>query len=511
MRRYIYRTVGIFGVLLSVAAALSAGSCAADMSAAAPDGRRTGVVRIGASIENVTETRAQGSKDIESGTYYMTYPNFADNETHGVCSVTFYDGIGVTTTSDNKELMWDDVGPLTYDDALTNFFLDNVVPPAHVSDPNETEITFTDDYHPFDAAVYDGDGGYNDLLWGYAFVNLRTKEEINIGIHHYMSRISVIVTVDNSLEDVEAIDFSKGSVKITNVVTKGESYTRTTGIINLGDNPDYTDLELAKEGGWEDVRDEENPRISYYQTKNFVIPPQALRTDDKRPRLVLDVPQPNGGVRTYSGVIPGVMMVDGSPATMAFDREKNLTLKVKISQDLRYIESIVAYVQDWVDKGSFLVSADNVYIGSHEDLMNLIKIYPAKDDDEISKYGYHHTYDGKDEWSFNIVNDLSVEMHRPIFIDEVKGKMAAPLPDFSFDITSHTFSIVDRETGKYADFGSHNTTDYEAAREAEQVLHDLLRKGTVPVLDKEGYTESDNEDDKEGDDEDDKEGDDETN
>ena len=473
MKGYKYGIRNVLKALLPVAALLSVGSCIADREAAESDGRRTGTVRIGAYLEEATETRAQGAAAIQSGTYYMTYPNYSDRNTHSVCTVNFYDGVGVTTTSENKELKWTDVGSLTYDDTQTNFFLDNVAPPA--GEPNATEILFTDAYHPFDAAVYAGDKGYNDLLWGYAFIKLgASNTDINIGIHHYLSRVSVIVTVDNTLENTQAIDFEKGSVKITNVITKGKSYSRTTGSINFADEPVYEDLELAVEGDWGSVTpDETTSGITYYQTKNFVLPPQALRTDERRPRLVLDVPQPDGSIRTYSGVIPRVMMVDGSPATMAFDKEKNLTLKVKISQDQLRIESIVAYVQNWVDKGTFLVSAYNGAINSYEDLLELIKLYPEQDEDAIGAYGFHHTYGGKNEWSFNILADLTIN------IEDVKGKMAEPLPDFRFDLTSHTFTLIN-ETGKEATFGTPDTADSETAQEAAKILHDLLRLGTVP-------------------------------
>ena len=477
MRLCKYRIIGIFKVPFLIAAFLSACSCTADREGPASGDRRTGEVRIGAYIDEIAGTRAQGFEYIDSGTYWMTYPNYDNNTTHSVCKVNFFGGFGVTTTWANKELKWENVGSLTYDDALTNFFLDNVAPPEGI-DPNTTEIVFTDDWHPFDAAVYAGDGGYNDLLWGYTFAKLNnTTEDINIGIHHYLSRVSVIVTVDNTLEHAQEINFGKGSVRITNVVKKGLSYDRTNGSIALG--PDYEDLDLAVEGDWESVDpDETDPRITYFQTKNFVLPPQPLRTDEMRPRLVLDVPQPDGTIRTYSGVIPRVMIVDGSPATMAFDPEKNLTLKVKISQDQLRIESIVAYVQDWVDKGSFRVSADRAGIFSTADLTDLIDIYKKQDYDELTRYGYRHvSADGTVTWSFNIFT-------QPRVPESAAGKMGKDddgngLPDFSLDMTPHYFYL------EYADgtermFGSYDPKDLEASRNAARLLHDLLRDGTVP-------------------------------
>ena len=475
MRLYGHSIREIFGVLLAVAGFVSAVSCVAEREESLkPGGRRTGRVYLGAYFEDVVESRAQDSKVIESGTYYMTYPNFSDKTTHSVCTVNFHEGFGVTTTWNNKELKWEEVGSLTDNDVITNFFLDNVAPPASV-DPNATVIPFTDEYHPFDAAVYDGDGGYNDLLWGSAIADLYTTAEINIGLHHYMSRVSVVVTVDNTLGNAQEIDFEKGSVKITNVVKKGVSYNRTNGSISLGDTPGYDDLELAVKGDWESVsKDETEPNISYYVTKNFVLPPQSLRTDEMRPRLVLDVPQPDGTSRTYSGVIPRVMMVDGSPATMAFDPEKNLTLKVKISQDRLRIESIVAYVQDWVNKGSYIVSANSSSILSLEDLMNLIAIYQEQEYEEIKKYGYLDTSsDGEPFWNFNIFADPTIE------VEAVQGKMGEPAPDFRIDMSAHRFTLVYSDGTKRI-FGSYDPLDREASGRAAAILHDLLRDGTVP-------------------------------
>ena len=464
---------GIFGVLLMIAAFVSAVSCVAEReNGAKSDGRRTGEVHLGAYVEDVAETRAQEAEYIESGTYYMTYPNFEDKYTYSVCTVNFYDGFGVTTTWNSKELKWEEVGPLTYNDLLTNFFLDNVAPPD-ADNPNATEIVFTESYHPFDAAVYDGDGGANDLLWGYAFVDLYARGEINIGIHHYMSRVSVVVTVDNTLDNAEGINFDNGSVKITNVIKKGTSFNRTNGRISLGDS--YEDLELAVEGDWEKVEEDEmNADISYYRTRNFVIPPQSLRTDERRPRLVLDVPQADGTSRTYSGVIPRVMMVDGSPATMAFDPEKNLTLRVKISQDRLRIESIVAYVQDWVNKGSFLVSANRASIVSQEGFENLLEVYPDGDYDQIKEFGYLDTTPaGEPFWSFNIFTELTLECKA------VAKKMAEPLPDFKFDMTSRRLTLIYSD-GKKRMFGSYDPSDHAASDKAAQILHDLLRYGTEP-------------------------------
>lgn len=463
----------IFGALLVVAAFVSAVSCVAEREDDPKSGgRRTGAVRLGAYLEDVAQTRAQEGKAITSGIYYMTYPNASDLNTYSVCTVNFHDGFGFTSTWENKDLKWEEVGALTTSDTHTNFFLDNVAPPDE-NNPHATEIFFTESYHPFDAAVYDGDGGPNDLLWGSTLVDLYTSADISIGLHHNLSRVSVIVTVDNTLTGTQEIKFDQGSVKITNVIKKGKSFNRTNGRVSLGD--DYEALELAVDGNWKSVsKDETEPNISYYTTQNFVLPPQALSTGEMRPRLVLDVPQSDGTIRSYSGVIPRVMMVDGSPATMAFDPEKNLTLRVKISQDKLRIESIVAYVQDWVNKGSFVVSANSAGILSDKDFLDLLAVYQTGVYNDIRQFGYLDTSsDGEAIWSFNIFTELRLDY------DEVQGKMGPPAPDFRFDMTTWRFMLTYPDGTKRV-FGSYEPSDREASSKAAKILHDLLRDGTLP-------------------------------
>lgn len=417
-------------------------------------------IRVRAAVTQTQETRAyQDQGVINTGHYYMTYPNASNNFTYSVCNVNFFDGYGVTTTQDGLELKWQEIGPLTYDINQTVFWLDNV--PMQADDPNATVITFTDSYNPFKAGVFDQVEGTNDLLWGYAHIPMESPDEINIGIHHYMSRVSVIVTVDNSNEYAEAIDFKKGSVKLTNIIPKGVSYDRTTGMINLGDEPEHEDLYLANGGDWASITtDEENPGISYFQTQSFVLPPQQL-SDTDRPRLVLDVPQTDGSIRTYSGVIPSVMLVNGSPAKMAFEVEKNLTLKVKLSQDLLYIETIFAYVQDWINKGTHLVTGSQAGVYSDSDFRNLMNAYADRDENELIHYGFKTG----DVWTFDIFNNLTLDEK------DIARRMAEG-PDFKLDLTSHTLTINMTD-------GTVLNYDAENSAEAATVLYNLLRYGTV--------------------------------
>lgn len=454
-------------VLLALFAASAVSSCAGEKDLPSGSDAGNGTVRVAATIFQTQDTRAdegqypyQDYGPIINGHYYMTYPNKSDNNTYSVCDVNFYDGHGVTTTNSGYELKWQEVGALTYDDTQTVFWLDNV--PRLESDPNATLIPFTADYNPFVAGVFDDKYGTNDLLWGYAHIPVETKGEFYIGIHHYMSRVSVIVTVDNSNDNAEKVDFSKGSVMISNLVHEGVSYNRTTGSIDLGPNPAYKNLYLTQNGDWGEVSNDPQAKgITYFQTKNFVLPPQTLRTDDLRPRLVLDVPQSDGSIRRYSGVLPRIMLVNGTPANLAFDPEKNLTLKVTLSQDLLYIVSIYAYVQDWVDKGTHIVTGNQAGIYSESDLANMITAYNENNEDELIHYGTK--FNG--EWVFDIFGNLEIEE------TAFAGSMANG-PEFKFDLTSHTLTIIKSD-------GKEVTFEAEEEEEAAQALYNLLRNGTL--------------------------------
>ena len=446
------------------------------------------VVRISASLAPMVESRAyQEQGTIESGQYFMTYPNYPENATHSVCTVNFHDGFGVTTTQNGKELKWMEVGSLTYDTELTNFFLDNVPPPE--DNPNATTVPFTDKYNPFVAGEFDNVEGKNDLLWGYIQPKLNTTEEINIGIHHYMSRVSVIVTVNNSSENANKILFDKGSVKISNVVHEGVSFNRLNGTIDLGPEPEYKDLVLTDGGDWQSITpDEERQGIVYYQSKNFVIPPQELRTDIDRPRLILNVPMEDGSIRSYSGVIPRIMFVNGVPANLGFDPEKNLTLKVKLSADLLKIEEVVAELQDWIDKGTFILSGARSDVKDQKELYELIDLYNNLEDElDLRKFGFYE--DGL--WKFDLFTIIRLyegDDSHYMYIDEdaVFDKLAGSMadgPDFRFifgyddlwiywnDGTSTAYRSVPGEDGSHA--SSTNLV-------ADEILYQLLRNGVKP-------------------------------
>ena len=446
------------------------------------------VVRISASLAPTVESRAyQEQGTIESGQYFMTYPNDPENATHSVCTDNFHDGFGVTTTQNGKELKWMEVGSLTYDTELTNFFLDNVPPPE--DNPNATTVPFTDKYNPFVAGEFDNVEGKNDLLWGYIQPKLNTTEEINIGIHHYMSRVSVIVTVNNSSENANKILFDKGSVKISNVVHEGVSFNRLNGTIDLGPEPEYKDLVLTDGGDWQSITpDEERQGIVYYQSKNFVIPPQELRTDIDRPRLILNVPMEDGSIRSYSGVIPRIMFVNGVPANLGFDPEKNLTLKVKLSADLLKIEEVVAELQDWIDKGTFIISGARSDVKDQKELYELIELYNNLEDElDLRKFGFYE--DGL--WKFDLFTIIRLyegDDSHYMYIDEdaVFDKLAGSMadgPDFRFifgyddlwiywnDGTSTAYRSVPGEDGSHA--SSTNLV-------ADEILYQLLRNGVKP-------------------------------
>ena len=459
-----YKISGIsIGSILSVCL-LMLSSCAGEQDLPF-DKEIDDAIVVMASVNDVMSSRAyQDQGQIMTGHYYMTYPNFSDNNTYSVCDVNFFEGRGVTKTTDGYELKWQDVGALNYDSKKTCFWMDNVPKPE--DDPDAIVVPFTDSYNPFVAGEFDDDEGSNDLLWGYVQMAPEASQVVSMHVHHWMARVNVIVTVDNSNENADIVNFSEGSVKITNLIHKGISFNRISGVIDLGEEPQYEDLYLTVNGDWGSKNDDPNTKnITYFQTKNFVLPPQQLTTDETRPRLVLEVPQNDGTIRTYSGVIPRIMTVNGSPANLAFDQEKNLTLKVKLSQDLLYIESIYAYLQDWVNKGTHLVTANQAGIYSDDDLMSLIGYYQEDNTDEMIHYGYRL----EDDWKFDIFTDITVN------VDDVAGKMDKG-PEFSFELPYHSLTIIlkDGSVVKYL------PVQHQQAAEA---LYSLLRKGEIKYPD----------------------------
>lgn len=458
----------LFGGITLIFASSMLSSCVSDEDINSSDNIGDEVVRVSSVVMQSQDTRAyQEDGDIVSGTYYMTYHRHADPNTFGVCDVNFYDKVGVTTTSSGYELKWQDVGSLPYEPTKTAFWLDNV--PRVAGDPDAIIVPFTEDYNPFVAGEFDKVDGKNDLLWGYQQPLVDGSEKIRIGVHHYMSRVNVVVTVDNSHENAEAIDFTRGSVKITNVIHSGVSYNRTTGRIDLGTAPEYNDLYLTKNGDWASITPDPEQTsknsVFEFQSKNFVLPPQELLTNEDRPRLVLEVPQTDGSIRTYSGVIPRMMLVNNTPAPLAFDVEKNLTLKVKLSQDLLYIVSIYAYVQDWVDKGVHLVTGNQAGIYSEFDLQEMIAFYNELPDRQTELIHYGYLLDGK--WNFDVFENLEITA------SDYAGKMKSG-PDFEFDFTYHTLTII-RSDGSTVSYSTEET------EQAAQAMYNLLRYGTEPA------------------------------
>lgn len=428
-----------------------------------PDG--DGVICLRGAIEGLSESGTRAYYEpgtIESGTYYMTYPPIEDNSTFDVTDIEFNNGYGFPKTPRGKDLTWYEVGPLTYDENLTVFYIDNV--PRPESNPNTTVVTFDENYHPFDAGVYDEEGGTNDLLWGYAHIPMfAARDQISIGIHHWLSRVNVVVTVDNSEDNIDKIDFSNASVKITNLALNPLSYDRTTGNLNLGNNPKKSDLELISNGNFRNVTDDELIEgISYYQSESYILPPQTLPVNNERPRLVIKANMQDGSERTYSGVLPRVMMINDVPANFAFEKEYNLTLRVTISGDKLAIAFMIATVQEWIDKGSFTLSSTQAGVYNDDQMAALIKAYKANNVLDMSYFGF---LTSSEEWVFNIFQNMEIKL------SDYAGAMATGT-DFSFDLHGHTLTVIN-------DDGSSYEYDEDTTPRASEVLYEIVRNGKL--------------------------------
>ena len=421
-------------------------------------------VRISAQVSQEVLTRANGyyqeSGAVTRGEYYLTYES--KDSSNSVATVDFDSaeaadtGVGIATAPTGDALTWKQIAAKSN----VTFCLDNVLPESDTKadDPDTPQTTVTfgtgDGENPFVAAPFDREKGTNDLLWGEKNVTVNTKK-IEFDLHHCMSRVKVQVTADKTYAtDDEELDLSKATVEITQLVLTPESFNRLDGTLALGESPQYETLTLVKEGeGWvlpegSDVETPEGPdaesgteNIEMRTTIDYVLPPQNLREDSERPRLVIKLE--NGD--TFSGILPHVMEVDGSyakpyPVALAFLREHVLTLRTVISADPPQLSFMPVTVVEWVDKGSFELDGHQAGIYSAADFVDLITQYNAGKKFQIARYGYvakpdEGEYAGQEIWIFNFWNHVSLTSA------QIKKMTNPSEKDFIFSTNGFTISV----------------------------------------------------------------------
>lgn len=409
------------------------------------------VFKVGAQIMPVNQTRAyQASGIVNEGTYYITYKN--SNSEDDFATVEFLNGTG-TILKGSKQLEWTDIG---YNDSesISTFYLDNVSGENQTSDCTVS----LDDSTPFVAGIFDDEEGSNDLLWAQREIS-RNSPVVNFQLNHCMARINVEVTLDNSLEDepFKELDLEKDAiVKITSLVHTPIKYERLTGNLVLPENPEYKELVMvntSEDLNWKSIEGTDDKETVIYNTLDFVLPPQELLTNEDRPRLSITVPV-GGEMKTFSGLIPRVMEMltpDGSiiPMTLSLLRGHVITLHVRLSPDPLEIIFMPVTVQDWVNKGTFLLGVNQAGLDSENDLENFILAVNSGEEKEISKFGYKNS-DGI--WVFNIFCDMTFQESdiSGIFKDTEIGNFTFAMHGWTVTVVGENDEII-CEIGKAVD------------------------------------------------------------
>lgn len=404
-----------------------------------PDAPASQAVRIAASVAGQSATRAYQDKGkVMEGTYYLTYPQSTEELVYTVAEVNFRDGTGFVTVADGGELTWTDVGLTPGSQTQATFYLDNV--PVGEQPQSPLQIVDLTNDHRYSAALFDYTEGSNDLLWGSSAVP-RMEMNVPVQLRHCMSMVNVEITVDASKDGSLDMDLSNATVEITNIIHDAQSYSRLTGGLELGEDPQRESLTLVQPEGvsWksaEQVNGDEH--IKLYTSHDYVLPPQDLLTTVDRSRLRISVPQGDGQPpRIFSGVIPRAMTVlyeDGSsaPVNLAFMRGHILTLRVVMNPDQMILEFLPVTVVDWLYQGSHSLSGAEAGLYNAENIKGLIDAINSEDESLIGKYGYKEN----GTWVFSIFVGLTLDYN------EIFGKLADSHVDYRFAFNGKNVTVL---------------------------------------------------------------------
>lgn len=326
-------------------------------------------IRIGARIEEALHSRSEVYMpygEVTTGTYYLTYPIYATGS--DVATVNFdvpaAEGIGIVTTSAGRELTWKNVRTIN---STTNqratFYLDNVKP----DDANSLVISTSDFRNTYKAAVFDSIAGTNDLLAGTLANVAYDTEELSFPLSHQMSRLKLIVMVNNNYEagSSDFVNLSDAQVSLSNICCEVTSYNRETmtltnaaGLSDLqivdtsSDEYDWLlkpDFETSDEGA--QTAGGEDATTQVYISQNIVLPPQQVNTISNRPILTI-----TAGGRNYWGYLPA-SMIDEAPnpsqvTTFQFLKGYIMTVRVHVNAPERMLIFEPVVIEDWNNVGS---------------------------------------------------------------------------------------------------------------------------------------------------------------
>lgn len=447
------------GLLCAAAVVLLAACSSEEPVPAAPEAPGAGL-RVAASMARLRYSRAYKAEgDVEEGFYRLTYPLTTGNDNYDVAQVQFgKEGatptIGFVTLPGDQALMWSSVGG----GSTPTFCLDNVDPALAAATSTPTKVVLNPANNPYKAGLFDLDGGTNDLLWGSQTARRNEDKNIHFDLHHRMARVLVQVTVDRTNENSEKpLDLEEATLEISSLNQVPLSYNRLDGTLELNEEGDenYTTLMLVNtladpgEGAqiaWREtnVPDETNPNLSTYVTRDFVLPPQGLRGDEKRPRLTIKLKDG----RIYSGILPHAMLVDNGsgaepyPAALSFLPEYILTIRTLITEEPPQLVFMPIYLVEWVDKGQFSFDAHQAGIYTPKEFEALIAYYAVNNTYQLVRYGYLVDVEGSDPvkqaWHFDVFHGLVLDY------DAIHNKMKPGTngsDDFSFSFNNYGVSV----------------------------------------------------------------------
>ena len=411
-----------------------------------PDESSDDVIQVTANLSPSLSTRAyieQGK--VTEGLYTLVYRNTSSQDTIGWVDFD-YEGVAGT----GQAIAGLTKGPLAW--ALVGggnnptFYMDNVSDELSSNKKSPTTVMFNDK-NPYVAGILTEDG-LNDLLWGKQQV-ARNSKTIHFDMHHVMSKVKVVITVDDTNEVDDELSLENAEVYITDIVHTPETYDRLTGMVYIAENPDYADITLVNslEGTSDDMRidwkqidrnADNDEHITVYTTRDFILPPQGIRSDTSRPKLKIKL-HTGKGEKIYSGYLPHAMEVQYNdsenpyPLALSFLREHYLTIRTVLSKDPPELTFMPVQVVEWVDKGRYTLDGYQAGIYSDSELLGLIAYWTGNNEVQMRRFG-KKMEDGS--WRFNIFADLELDWN------DISGKMTEGQgPDYSFYVYE-TFSIT---------------------------------------------------------------------
>lgn len=441
----IYR---VFVQLSTAAVLFAAVACSSEPMPFDPAEEQGDAITVIAEVARQVNSRTY--KDwgyVEEGIYRLTYQLAVNDTQYNVASVDFNKegsspGIGIVTVPENKSLQWRDIGG----GSTPTFYLDNVDPAIAQAESTPTRIVLDPQNNPYRAAIFDDREGTNDLLWGSQMARRNTDNTINFSLHHNMSRLRVQVTVDRTNEKESGdLELDGATVEISSLNQTPLAYNRLDGSLelNLEDPNSYTTLKLVdpeNDLDWKDSKqDETNENIETFYTEDFVLPPQGLLENERRPRLTITLQ--NG--RVFSGILPHAMIIDDGnhpePSYLYFLKEHILTIRTVITEEPPTLAFMPVWVVEWIDKGQFDIDAHQAGIYTAQEFYKLLEYYRDNNEYQLARYGnLNNQDDGTQKWLFQVFHYVELDY------DLIAGKMTPNTggrKGFDFAFNNYTVTV----------------------------------------------------------------------